>query len=371
MAALVPPKRQRRPQRPTRAGGGHPPTQGGTSKPRASRVNRTLTAQRALGAVRNGLTDRGIDSQLALHLARVLLTRPGVKIEKGGKILYHGQEFEASAFASSHLADIASGKVAEARNQKAIEGDPGYLQAMANLGLARDQSTAGLDAQRKQALIQFGDPSFAGSDALTAGAAAANPFGTSQLLAKQFSDQKLAASNAANRSGVFYGGGEQSGQDQAQRDYASQNQDVTTQLQALLASLDQQNALAQQGYGVGQNQARLDAYNALLASGAIHAATPPNWSAGSYAFKGFANRGRAAAGGGGGGGGQQQGTRAGGLPPGTVYPTGYPGGGPIVYNPAQYGVQQQRNPQVPPVATGGQPPIASYQDMLKRYGVAV
>src|SRR6476659_1705328 len=368
MAQLVPPNRQRRPRRPTRPTGGKPPVQGGNGTPRPSRVNRSLARDRAIGAVRNGLTDRGIDSNLALHLAKVLLTRPGVHIERGGKLFYHGQEYDPAAFASSHLADIATGKVAEARNQKAIEGDPTYIQGLANLALARDQATAGLADQRRQALIQFGDPSFAGSDALTAGAAAANPFGTSQLLAKQYSDQKLAAANAANRAGVFYGGGEVSGQNQAQRDYAAQNQDATTQLEALLASLYQQNAMATQGYNIGQQQARLDAYNNLLASGAIHASAPPNWGVGNYAYKGFAKRG--AAGGGGNRGGAQpggQGTRAGGLPPGTVYPTGYPGGSPPVYSPAQLGTQRQsvQTPVQYPV------PTASYTDLLKRYGVAV
>lgn len=366
MAANTNPPR-RRPRRPTRSPGGHPPIQGGGGKPRPSRVNRQLARDRAVGAVRNGLTDRGIDSQLALHLARVLLTRPGVRIERGGKIFYHGQEFGAAAFAKSHLADIATGEVAKARNQKAIEGDPGYIQNLATLALQRDQATAGLADQRRQALIQFGDPSFAGSDALTAGAARANPFGTSQLLAKQFSDQKLAAANAANRAGTTFGGGEISGQAQAQRDYSAQNQDATTQLQSLLAALDQQNALAQQGYGIGQNQARLDAYNSLLASGAIHAARPPSWDVGSFAYRGFGKRGAA------GGGSNRGNAPAGGrptLPPGTVYPTGYPGGGPIVANPPQaLGIQPPRTPVAP---TSGYPvPTASYQDLLKRYGVAV
>lgn len=364
----TPPNRPRRPQHPTRPTGGRPPIQGGSGKPRGSRVNRQLAAQRAVGAVRNGLTDRGIDSQLALHLARVLLTRPGVRIEKGGKILFHGTEYDPAAFAKSHLADIATGTVAQQRNQKAIEGDPGYLQAMANLGLSRDQALAGLADQRRQALIQFGDPSFAGSDALTAGAARANPFGTSQLLAKQYADQKLAAANAANRAGTYFGGGEASGQNQAQRDYAAQNQDATTQLESLLASLDQQNALANQGYSVGQNQAKLDAYNALLASGAIHAASAPNWNVGNFAYKGFARRGAAAGGAGGGGGAGPTGTRAGGLPPGTVYPTGYPGGSPPVYNPTQFGVPPARAPGS--AGTAYPVPVLTYQEQLRKYGVA-
>jgi hypothetical protein len=89
---------------------------------------------------------------------------------------------------------------------------------------------------------------------------------------------------------------------------------------------------------------------------------------GTYAYRGFANRGRAAGGQSGpGGGNQQRGPRGGGLPPGTVYPTGYPGGNPPVYNPGQYGVQPPRAPQVP---TQAPVPISSYQDMLKQYGVA-
>ena len=60
----------------------------------------------------------------------------------------------------------------------------------------------------------------------------------------------MAATNAANRSGVFYGGGQISGQNQAQRDYSAQNQTRRrSSSRSLSRSLNEQNALAQQGYG--------------------------------------------------------------------------------------------------------------------------
>jgi hypothetical protein len=43
--------------------------------------------------------------------------------------------------------------------------------------------------------------------------------------------------------------------------------------------------MAGQTYTQGQSQAALDAYNALLASGSIHAAKPPAWAVGTYQIR--------------------------------------------------------------------------------------
>lgn len=350
----------RHPQRPTHPVGGKPPVATPTP-PRKSRIDRRAVIDRAVNNVRNALTESGQTPNDALRLARILLTRPGVKLGKGGTIFYKGQAFKPAAFAQSDLARLATGATAQARNTAAIQGDPGYLQSLANLGLARDQATSGVEDQRRQALIEFGDPSFAGSDATLAGEARANPFGTSQLLQKNYQDQQSAARQLANRSGVYQGGALSSGLGEAQRQYSLQNQDATTALQQLLAQLSQQQAAAGQAYGVGKSQAQLDAYNALLASGAIHAAKPPNWSVGSFAVKGF-GRPRHGAGGGGGGNGIPQPPARGSIPTRTTFP---------IPNPPVYGggappVAGGRPPNIPPQGTF---PIPNYVDLLRRYGI--
>lgn len=317
--------------------------------------------QRAIGAVSNALVESGTSPTDSQRLAKILLTRPGVTLGKGGNIFWKGTRYDPTAFAKSDLAKLATGATAEAKNQTAIQGDPGYLQALASLGLARDQATAGLEDQRRQALIEFGDPSFAGSDATLAAEARANPFGTSQLLSKNYTDQQSAARQLANRGGVYQGGALTSGLGEAQRQYALNNQEQTTALQQLLASLAQQQAAAGQAYGVGQSQAQLDAYNALLASGAIHAAQAPNWGVGSFAVKGYGKLGQGGGGGGGGGGGAGgfQAPARGSLPTRTTFPTP---------NPPVYGVYPTGNrPTGTPTQTTF--PIPNYVDLLRRYGL--
>jgi hypothetical protein len=108
-----------------------------------------------------------------------------------------------------------------------------------------------------------------------------------------------------------------------QQQYAGQVQDAVTKLQQLLGATAQERAFAGQTYTQGQSQAALDAYNALLASGAIHAAKPPNWAVGSYRIRRPAGPPRHPAPGGGGGGG---------IPPVAVGP----GGGGIVGQPPPF-----------------------------------
>lgn len=256
-------------------------------QPAATLRIRQRAANTALGAVRNALSESGIPSNQALYFARILLTRPGVKIEPGGRILYRGKQFDAAAFAKSNLAQYVTGAQAKANNQKAITTDPGYLQALASLGLARQDAISPLQMTERNALIQFGDPNMVQNDALTAGAAGANPFSTIRLLALQNERANQAVNANSNRLGTYYGGGLQSGLGENQRVNAAQNQDAQIKLQNLLAQINQQIASANQAYNVGQSGAQLDAYNNLLASGAIHAATPPNLTPGQFQYGGF------------------------------------------------------------------------------------
>jgi hypothetical protein len=178
----------------------------------------------------------------------------------------------------------ATGALASQRNQAAIQGDPQYLQTVAQLAQARDQSLAGLDDQTRQSLIEYGDPTFAGSDAQTAAAASQNPFSTASLQRQNYQSNLSQEQQQANRLGVSAGGGI-SGRAGVQQQYAGQVQDAITKLQQLLGATAQERAMAGQTYTQGQSQAALDAYNALLASGSIHAAKPPSWAVGTYQIR--------------------------------------------------------------------------------------
>lgn len=263
---------------------GHPP-----NTPRRRVINSAI-GRVAAGIQKNQPTLSGADAR---RYAQIILSRPGVVLGKKGNIYLNGKRFNASQFAASPLAQRATGLAAQTANEQALTGSPAYLQAEAELGLQRDQATAGLDDQQHQSLIQFGDPTFAGSDAQTASAAAANPYSTTRLMGEANTNQIGSIRNQANRFGTYYGGGLQSGLQQQQLAYGGQTQDATTKLQSLLTSIDTQKALANQAYNVGLAGAKTDAYNQMLASG-YTAAAQPQWNPGSYAVKGF--------GGGGGGG---------------------------------------------------------------------
>lgn len=365
--ALHPPNRPRRPQHPPHATGGKPPIlDTGGRQPRGSRVDRQKAIQRAIGNVRNSFIEQGVDPALALRYAKVILSRPGVVIGSGakGNIQYKGQAYAPDAFARSGLADILTGKASELKNEQVLQGDPGYLQAIAQLGLARDQATAGLSDQQRQALIQFGDPSFITDPTLKA-QASANPFSDTRLLDAAYQNQQSATRNAANRSGVYQGGGLTSGLGEDQRVYAAQNQDAVTKLQALLQSINQQQAMAQQSYGIGQGQAYQDAYQALLASGAIKAAHAPRWGVGNFSVRGYGKRPNV---GGGGGAGRGAGPSAPQQPPRGQYPTQttYPGG-PIIYQGGgnQFGVPPPRGP----TQTTYPAPLYDAAALQRRYGI--
>jgi hypothetical protein len=344
----------------------------GGGKPRPSRINRQAVIDRADQSVQQAILTQNptMSGSAAMHFAQVALTRPGVRLGPGGKIFYKppgssgpGQRFAPLAFAKSQLVQQATGALASQRNQAAIQGDPQYLQTVAQLAQARDQSLAGLDDQTRQSLIEYGDPTFAGSDAATAAAASQNPFSTASLQRQNYQSNLSQEQQQANRLGVSAGGGAISGRQGVQQQYAGQVQDAITKLQQLLGATAQERAMAGQTYTQGQSQAALDAYNALLASGSIHAAKPPAWAVGTYQIR--KPRGNGNGGGGGNGG-------VGGFPPPTG-PGPQPGGGGGTYPPVPTRGGLPPTLGSTPIHTPTPGPVTQQpldmQATLRRYGI--
>lgn len=259
--------------------------------PKSSGSKGNVHAQRsrnvgiAAANLANALTEqKGIDPATAQHFARVMLANPAVQIGSNGTVYFHGKPMDASAFASSPLADLVRGATSAKQNQAAILGDPGYQQQLATLQLQRELSTAGLGDQRTRAIIDFGDPGFA-NDPTLAGEAQANPFSTIAGLTRQNQLDNAAAQEAANRAGTYQGGGLQSGLGEAQRVNAARVTDATRSLSDLLSGLASQQAQAGQVYQLGQAQSQQDAYQRLLQSGGLHAASfTPGWQLGSFRY---------------------------------------------------------------------------------------
>lgn len=269
---------------------GHPQSLpgGGHVKKQPPAKHHLLPAQTVvnqhIGTLRNSLMQRGYDPASAAHLARAILSQPGVKL--GQKLVYYkGQKFTPEAFAKTRLVDWATGDLAKRQNQSAIRGDAGYMQALAQLGLNRDTSYAGLDDQRRRAILQFGDPSFAGNDALLGGQARSNPFSTSNLLNQQYEAQKRQAAQASNQAGTIFGGGYQSGQQGVAHQNALSQSEATQSLSDLLSSLSQQRALSGQSYGIGQQAASMDATQRLLQAGSLHATAAPHLGIGAFRYR--------------------------------------------------------------------------------------
>lgn len=267
-------------------GGGKKPKTGGSKPPKAGPI-RVASAMKALANVTLALKNGGLNQTQATHYAKILLTQPGVQIGPHSNIMYKGKTFRPDAFANSTLAKYVTGATAKATNQKAITTDPGYLQALASLGLARSDAINPLKDSERQAIIQFGDPALAGGDSVVAGAADVNPFSTIKLLGLQNTRNISNVNEASNRMGTYYGGGQVSGQNENQRQYAGNSQDAQIKMQNLLQQINQQIGSANQAYNVGQSGAQLDAYNNLLATGAIHAAHAPNLNPGQFHYNGF------------------------------------------------------------------------------------
>lgn len=229
----------------------------------------------AFNELRRGLVAGGVDEQAAARYARLVLSRPGVLI--GAKhIRYKGKGYKPAAFANTELARRITGQLAAAQNRKAILGEPGYLTDLANLTLQRELTESPLALQRRRAILEFGDPRFAGSDALLGGEASANPYSTSKLIGEAFQRQLGAVGQASNRAGTLFGGGYESGVAEAGRQRVSQEFEATRSLEDLLSSLDRQRADVGRIFDVGKSGALQMATQRLLQSGAIHAAQAPN-----------------------------------------------------------------------------------------------
>lgn len=229
---------------------------------------------RALQQVAAGLEKRGIDAAVSGHMAKLILSRPGVVITPKG-VRYHDRHFSYGDFARSPLASLISGIRARNMNRATIQSEPGYMQALAELGLQRDLQTAGLGEQRSRSILDFGDPLFAGANHLLGAEAAANPYSTSRLLARARDQSYNQVTNVANRAGTLFGGGYQSGRKEAERVAGFQQFDATRSLEDLLTSLDRQKAEAQQIYQVGKAGALQGATQRLMSAGLFHPAKAP------------------------------------------------------------------------------------------------
>lgn len=268
-----------------RAPGGQPGT---PSAPTLSQRQARALAQTTAGLMGALMQTTSLNPQAAGQLARVLLSQPGIAIDPTGQIKYQGRVYSAQQFANSGLARLYSGQRAAAENQAAIRAQPSYLQAAATLGLNRDQTVAAIQDAERQAEINYGDPAFAHGDPLTAGQAAANPFGLTQLIGQAYTRAQQATRQAANDAGTLYGGGYSSGQAEDARLHAQQVSNAVAAIQKQLGGYNQQLAGAQQGYNTGIENALIQAQQNLLKSGAWNAATRPQWTMGSGAtYYGF------------------------------------------------------------------------------------
>jgi hypothetical protein len=241
---------------------------------RTGRPSAQVIFGRAFSGLIAGLEGSGMSSPDAERYARLILSRPGVVI--GPKyVRYKGKKFAPEAFAKTSLADLITGRTAERRNKAAIEGEPGYLTDLANLQLQRELSTGTIGDQRRRAILEFGDPRFAGADSLLGGEATANPYSTSRLLDLQHTRRLGEVRQAANRAGTLFGGGYQSGVSAENKAFGATQFDATRSLEDLLAGLDRQKAEGGRIFDVGQSTALQAATQRLLSTGALRAAKPP------------------------------------------------------------------------------------------------
>lgn len=224
-------------------------------------------------ALSRALVARGVDPDVSERMAGLILRQPGIRLGPD-RIRFGGQRYGAEAFAKTKLVDRLSGLLAERQNRSLIEGEPGYQSALAELGYERDTGLSALDAQRRQAVLDFGDPAMT-NDPLLAAEAGANPYSVQQLLAQAVTRQRAEAAQQANRYGTFYGGGLQSGYGEVARQAASQRTEGYRTLSDLLSGLEGQRADIRNRYGLGQARGLQDATQRLLESGQYHAVTAP------------------------------------------------------------------------------------------------
>lgn len=227
-----------------------------------------------------------LDAPTAQRFARTLLSNPHVKIGPGGALTFRGKSYTADQFAKSPFAALVTGTHAAELNKRAIEGEAGYLSDISRARFQQQLDTAGLEDQRRRAVLDYGDPLFAGQDPTLAAEASRNPFSIRAALARASDIQQQQARQAANRAGTFQGGGLQSGLGEVQRQTAVQGSDALRQVQDLLSQIGQRTAQAGSAFALTQNEAYQNAAQRLSANGALHAATPPpvNWTVGQYHY---------------------------------------------------------------------------------------
>jgi hypothetical protein len=256
----------------TNSGGGRNPGRsgknGGAKRARNNRIDLAVTG------LTNALMEKGLDSNSALRFARMALTQKGVTIGRNGFIRYQGSRYSGADFANTPLANYITGAKAKALNEAKIKNDPNYQAAIAQLALTQQQGQAGLDAQRRSALLDFGDASYVQGDPTLAAAVAANPFSTSRLIQQQYGRDQAAAQQSANRAGTLYGGGAVSGALGAQHVFAGNEANATTALQNLLGSLGQQGTALSQNQTIGGQQALLQTQQNLAQEGVLSASAP-------------------------------------------------------------------------------------------------
>ena len=269
-----PPNRRRNP----------PPAKQRDPKQPPRQVRRRRVFQGAVTQLRNALIDRGIDPAAALRFAQVALAKQqGASIGKGGRIHFKGDVYNAADFAKTPLIDVITGAKARADNQKVLLDDPAYRQTLAELTLNRDQGISDLEAQRRTALIDFGDPAFVEGDPVLAAAVKANrDFSISGLLNTNYQRNQHDVQQAASRAGTVFGGGVHSGMLEAQRVFAGNQADATRTLTDLLSNVNMQKANYGQNYELGQRGALLQAQQALTAAGVLQPETPPSLRSGGF-----------------------------------------------------------------------------------------
>lgn len=251
-------------------GGGGKGDGGGGKRKRQDRYRINL----ALTNLTNALYEKGFSGAEAQRFAHMALTQKGVQIARNGRVHYKGGIYNAVDFVNSPLIKYVTGAKAKAANEAALKADPNYQQALASLGLARDQSQAALDSQRRQTLIDFGDPSFVQNDPTLAAAVGANPFGTAQTLLRNYQGDQRVIAQRSNDLGTNFGGGQQSGMLEAQHQFAGQEANATSALQNLLQSIGMQGGQLTQNYDLGAKNALLQTQQNLQAQGLLAAHAP-------------------------------------------------------------------------------------------------
>jgi hypothetical protein len=265
----------------TKGGGGK-----GGGKGKGGGGGRNSNRQRIIGnavaKLQNDLIAQGLSPSSAQSFAIMALKQQGVTIGRGGRIHYKGQAYSVKDFSNSPLLKYVTGAKAKALNEAAIKSDPNYQAAIAQLALTQQQGQAGLDAQRRSALLDFGDASYVQNDPTLAAAVGANPFSTSRLLQGQYQQNQNMVSQAANRAGTNFGGGAVSGQLEAQHQFAGSQANASSALGNLLGSLNQQGTSLSQNQALGGQQALLQTQQNLAQEGVLSASAPKLNTGGSY-----------------------------------------------------------------------------------------